>query len=101
SGLLMLVKTLHRTVLNRRLTPPGRPPGPIAIGPPNRTEKLPRRFGEFLLTSRLDEDALGAVYRGLALGGEEQEFVQVRLFNSPELAWTSLAETLVSSSWFV
>src|SRR5262249_34193919 len=74
SGLLMLVKTLHRTVLNRRLTPAAAAPGPIAIGLPNRTEKLPLRFGEFLLTSRLDEDALGAVYRGLALGGEEQEF---------------------------
>jgi hypothetical protein len=95
----MLVKTLHRTVLNRRLAPVPAPPGPIRISAAT-TEKLPRRFGEFLITSHLDEDALGAVYRALVLG-EEHVFVQLRLLNSPELPWTSLAETLAASSWYV
>lgn len=48
-------------------------------------EGLPRRFGDYLLTSRLGEDGLGRVYRALCLS-EGGEFVRLRIFPPDELA---------------
>lgn len=69
---------------------------PVAKAPATTAddpEKLPRRFGEFLLTSHVGSDALGHVYRGLTLG-ETGDFVRVRLLDSPELGRERLAETV-------
>ena len=96
----MLGKTLHRTVLNRRLAPVPPPPGPLALTPSATAEKLPRRLGDFLITSRVDEDALGTVYRGLLLG-DDHAFVQIRIFDSPELLRTTLAGTIAANAWYV
>ena len=96
----MLVKTLHRTVLNRRLAPVVPPPGPIAVAPSSGEEKLPRRFGGFLITSRLDVDALGHVYRALCLG-DSHEYVRLHVLDAPELPAAAVAETLRANNWFV
>ncbi|MFN2387283.1 MAG: hypothetical protein ABR576_13530 [Thermoanaerobaculia bacterium] len=69
---------------------------PVAKAPPapaRESEKLPRRFGDFLLTSRVGSDALGHVYRGLTLG-ETGDFVRVRLLDAPGLSREQLAETI-------
>ncbi len=65
---------------------------PPQVSPPDRQagfadlrEGLPRRFGDFLLTSRLGEDGLGRVYRALCLA-EGGEFVRLRIFHPRELA---------------
>jgi len=73
---------------------PGGPPHPrknpraSAASP---AENLPRRFGEYLLTSRLGEDCLGRVYRALSLA-ERGEFVRLRMLDSPELSRGAVAE---------
>jgi hypothetical protein len=77
----------------RRSRPVEPPVAKAPAAPAAETEKLPRRFGDFLLTSRVGTDALGSVYRGLTLG-EAGEFVRVRLFDSPELGRERLAETI-------
>lgn len=50
-----------------------------------RTENLPRRFGGYLLTSELSQDALGHVFRAMNLHGNG-EFVRLRILNAPELS---------------
>ena len=49
------------------------------------TESLPRRFGPYLLTAQLGEDALGRVYRGIRLSGE-RTFVRLRILEGPEIS---------------
>jgi hypothetical protein len=56
-------------------------------------ERLPRRFGDFLLTSFAGSDGLGRVYRGLVLG-ESGEFVRVRVFDAPGLPQEMLADVI-------
>lgn len=56
-----------------------------------RSETLPRRFGDYLLTSRLGEDCLGRVYRALSFA-EKGEFVRLRVLSSPELSREALRE---------
>ena len=48
------------------------------------SEALPRRFGSYVLTARLGEDALGTVYRALR-EGPERGFVRLRILESPEI----------------
>ena len=48
------------------------------------SESLPRRFGSYVLTARLGEDALGSVYRALR-EGPERGFVRLRILESPEI----------------
>ena len=48
------------------------------------SETLPRRFGSYVLTARLGEDALGSVYRALR-EGPERGFVRLRILESPEI----------------
>lgn len=62
-------------------------PAPRAVTAPGSIqapERLPRRFGDFLLTSFVGRDGLGSVYRGLVLG-DAGEFVRVRIFDAPGL----------------
>jgi len=49
------------------------------------TESLPRRFGPYLLTAQLGEDALGRVYRAIRISGE-RTFVRLRLLEGPEIS---------------
>jgi len=48
------------------------------------SETLPRRFGSYVLTARLGEDALGTVYRAMR-EGPEHGFVRLRILESPEI----------------
>jgi serine/threonine protein kinase len=54
---------------------------------------LPRRFGDYLLTSELSEDGLGSVYRAIDVRGNG-EFVRLRVFDAPGLDRISLASRL-------
>jgi Protein tyrosine and serine/threonine kinase len=96
----VLRKTLQRTVLNRRRPPSAPADGPLPLAPASPGVKLPRRFGDFLLTSRIDEDALGHVYRAMSLG-DNRDFVRLHVFDSPELARMPLADTLRTNNWYV
>jgi periplasmic protein TonB len=49
------------------------------------TESLPRRFGPYLLTAHLGEDALGRVYRAIRMSGE-RTFVRLRILEGPEIS---------------
>ncbi len=57
------------------------------------TETLPRRFGNYVLTAALGEDALGREYRGLR-SGEAEEFVRLRMFDSSELPADALIDAI-------
>ncbi len=71
--------------------PPGRPERrkqrtlPPADGllpiPPPLTQNLPRRFGDYLVTSELSRDALGRVFRAIDVSGNG-EFVRLRIFDT-------------------
>lgn len=76
----------------------GPPTGTPAAAQPSSTpredlQKLPRRLGDFLLTSLLGQDALGRVYRGLLLG-ETGGFVRVRTLDSPALSRERVLEAI-------
>jgi len=57
------------------------------------TEQLPRRFGGYLLTASLGEDALGRVYRALRTSGDSG-FVRLRILESPELSADALIDAI-------
>jgi len=57
------------------------------------TEKLPRRFGSYLLTASLGEDALGRVYRALRTSGDPG-FVRLRVLETPELSADALIDAI-------
>ena len=57
------------------------------------TEQLPRRFGGYLLTALLGEDALGRVYRALRTSGDSG-FVRLRILETPELSTDSLIDAI-------
>jgi TonB family protein len=57
---------------------------------------LPRRFGNYLLTEELGEDALGAVFRALRTVGE-RSFVRLRIFESPEISEDALLDAIEES----
>ena len=67
-------------------------PAPESPSPP-----LPRRAGEFLLTSRVGSDALGTVYRALA-PQRAGNFVRLRVFDSAELPAAAVSEALREGS---
>jgi len=73
---------------------PDNPPKPREsprASAPARQETLPRRFGDYLLTSWIGEDCLGRVYRALSLA-EKVEFVRLRMLDSPELSRSALRD---------
>jgi protein TonB len=57
------------------------------------TEKLPRRFGSYLLTATLGEDALGREYRARR-EGESPGFVRLRMLDTPELSGDALFDAI-------
>ncbi len=54
---------------------------------------LPRRFGHYLLTEELGEDALGTVFRALRTAGE-RAFVRLRIFESSEVSEDALLDAI-------
>ncbi len=60
------------------------------------TEQLPRRFGGYLLTASLGEDALGRVYRAVRTSGVSGDsgFVRLRILESPELSADALIDAI-------
>ena len=59
------------------------------------TETFPRRFGPYVLTAALGEDALGREYRALpASASEAEEFVRLRILESPELSADALIDVI-------
>jgi TonB family protein len=57
------------------------------------TETLPRRFGNYLLTAALGQDALGRVYRALRREGE-RGFTRLRILETPELSNDALLDAI-------
>ncbi|MEO8190646.1 MAG: TonB family protein [Acidobacteriota bacterium] len=56
-------------------------------------EALPRRFGPYLLTAFLREDALGRVYRALRLAGD-RGFARVRILEGPEISEDAVIDAI-------
>lgn len=56
-------------------------------------EALPRRFGEYLLTAVLSEDALGRVYRAIRLS-PERGFVRLRVLEGPEISEDAVLDAI-------
>ncbi len=54
---------------------------------------LPRRFGNYLLTQELGQDALGGVFRALRVSGE-RGFVRLRIFESPDVSEDALLDAI-------
>ena len=57
------------------------------------TEKLPRPFGNYILTAALPGDALGRQYRALRAGAAV-DFARVRILDSPELSSEALLDAI-------
>ena len=57
------------------------------------TETFPRRFGNYVLTAALGEDALGREYRALRGPGPE-DFVRLRVLETPELPADALIDVI-------
>lgn len=56
-------------------------------------DSLPRRFGSYLLTAALGQDALGPIFRGLRVAGEPG-FVRLRIFESPEISEDAVLDAI-------
>ena len=56
-------------------------------------ETLPRRFGAYVLTFRLGEDALGTVFRALRASGE-RAFARLRMIETEELAEDAVLDAI-------
>jgi TonB family protein len=57
------------------------------------SEKLPRRFGSYLLTAALGDDALGSEFRARRVG-ESPGFVRLRMLDAPELPRDALFDAI-------
>jgi len=56
-------------------------------------ESFPHRFGEYLITAPLGEDALGKVFRALRASGEKG-FVRLRILESSEISEDAVLDTI-------
>ena len=56
-------------------------------------ETLPRRFGPYLLTAFLGQDALGRVYRALRISGD-RGFARVRIFDGPDISEDAVLDAI-------
>ncbi|MGE5276367.1 MAG: TonB family protein [Acidobacteriota bacterium] len=56
-------------------------------------EALPRRFGSYILTASLGEDALGRVFRALR-SAPERGFVRLRILESPEISEDAVIDAI-------
>jgi hypothetical protein len=61
------------------------------------TENLPRRFGDFLVTSELSRDALGRVFRAIDVSGNG-EFVRLRIFDTRHVDAPMLIDAIEAST---
>jgi len=59
----------------------------------NTEETLPRRFGSYVLTASLGEDALGTVFRALRVSGE-RAFSRLRVLESDELSEDAILDAI-------
>jgi protein TonB len=57
------------------------------------TETLPRRFGSYVLTAQLGEDALGTVYRALR-ERPEKGFVRLRILENAEISEDAVLDAI-------
>src|SRR5512136_2259008 len=57
------------------------------------SEALPRRFGSYVLTARLGEDALGSVFRALRVSGE-RAFARLRVLETDELSEDAILDAI-------
>ena len=57
---------------------------------------LPRRFGSYILTAQLNEDALGTVFRALRVSGE-RAFVRLRILETDELSEDAVLDAIEES----
>lgn len=57
------------------------------------TEAFPRRFGAYLLTAGLGEDALGRVYRAIRMSGVP-EFFRLRILEGPEISEDAILDAI-------
>lgn len=57
------------------------------------SETLPRRFGSYVLTAALGEDALGRVYRAIR-DAPERGFVRLRILESPEVSEDAVLDAI-------
>jgi hypothetical protein len=87
--------------------PPGRPerrkpltPSPsdgLLPIPPPMTQNLPRRFGDYLVTSELSRDALGRVFRAIDVSGNG-EFVRLRIFDTRHVDGPMLIDAIEAAT---
>ncbi len=77
----------------RRVAPPSDGLLPI---PPPMTQNLPRRFGDYLVTSELSRDALGRVFRAIDVSGNG-EFVRLRIFDTRHVDAPMLIDAIEAS----
>ena len=61
--------------------------------PPPLTKDLPRRFGDYLVTSELSRDALGRVFRAIDVSGSG-EFMRLRIFDTRRVDAPMLIDAL-------
>ncbi len=61
------------------------------------TENLPRRFGDYLVTSELSRDALGRVFRAIDVSGNG-EFVRLRIFDPRRVDAPMLIDAIEASA---
>jgi protein TonB len=59
----------------------------------NTEETLPRRFGPYVLTARIGEDALGTVFRALRVSGD-RGFTRLRVLESDELSEDAILDAI-------
>ncbi|MGH9366631.1 MAG: hypothetical protein ACRD3M_03040 [Thermoanaerobaculia bacterium] len=64
--------------------------------PPPLTQNLPRRFGDYLVTSELSRDALGRVFRAIDVSGNG-EFVRLRIFDTRRVDAPMLIDAIEAS----
>ena len=87
--------------------PPGRPErrkprasvpsdGLLPIPAP-MTQNLPRRFGDYLVTSELSRDALGRVFRAIDVSGNG-EFVRLRIFDTRHVDGPMLIDAIEAAA---
>lgn len=65
--------------------------------PPPMTQNLPRRFGDYLVTSELSRDALGRAFRAIDVSGNG-EFVRLRIFDPRHVDAAMLIDAIEASA---
>jgi hypothetical protein len=78
----------------KQRTPP--PADGLLPIPPPLTQNLPRRFGDYLVTSELSRDALGRVFRAIDVSGNG-EFVRLRIFDTRRVDAPMLIDAIEAS----